>query len=105
MFRWLLQNQYNAHPTLYNTSLLSKDKSTVLSATDASDYTAIGSLQTMFPVNSVPGSTPDACVTVSLIDDEILESTQEFSIILSSDNAQVSTDRIAVDIMDGEGMQ
>ncbi|XP_064390869.1 uncharacterized protein LOC135338715 isoform X3 [Halichondria panicea] len=69
---------------------------------DASDYTAIGSLQTMFPVNSVPGSTPDACVTVSLIDDEILESTQEFSIILSSDNAQVSTDRIAVDIMDGE---
>ena len=70
----------------------------------SSDYAAVGSLQTVFPVGSVPDLAPDVCVTVSLVDDEILEPTQQFSILLTSPNANVSsTDEITVDITDGEG--
>ncbi len=69
-----------------------------------SDYDAVGSLQGVFPAGSVPGLVSDVCVTLSLVDDDVLEPTQQFSVLLTSLNAEVSsTDQITVDIMDGEG--
>ena len=75
-----------------------------LCSTDVSDYSAAGSLQTTIPAGSVVGPSSDACVNVSLVDDDILEATELFSAILRSANAQVgSTYSIDVEIEDQDG--
>ena len=75
-----------------------------LRSTDASDYSAMGSLQTTIPAGSVVGPSSDACVNVSLVDDDILETTESFSAILRSANAQVGTSySIDVEIEDQDG--
>ncbi len=75
------------------------------SFTDASDYAAVGSLQTMIPVGSTVGLSSRICVTVSLVDDNLLEENGEiFSVRLQSKNAEVSSsNNIDVFITDDDG--
>ena len=48
----------------------------------------MGSLQATIPAGSVVGPSSDACVSVSLVDDDILEATQSFSATLSVASAE-----------------
>ena len=62
----------------------------VFCSLDASDYDPVGS----FFLNSAGGS--EDCVTVSLLEDEIIESDQQFSSILSSVNARVDVSETVI---------
>ncbi len=75
------------------------------SSTDESDYAAVGSLQTVIPAGATVGPTSRACVTVSLVDDDLLESNgQQFYVLLKSQNARVGlSDSIEVTISDADG--
>ena len=75
------------------------------SFTDASDYAAVGSLQTVIPAGSTVGLSSHVCVNVSLVDDNLLEENGErFSVRLQSENAEVgSSNTIDVSITDDDG--
>ena len=75
------------------------------SFTDASDYAALGSLQTVILAGSIAGPSSRVCVNVSLVDDDLLEENGErFSVRLQSENAEVgSSKNIDVSITDDDG--
>ena len=75
------------------------------SSTDESDYAAVGSLQTVIPAGATVGPTSRACVTVSLVDDDLLELNGErFQAHLQSENTGVGGSRlINVSINDNDG--
>ncbi len=75
------------------------------SSTDESDYAAVGSLQTVIPAGATVGPTSRACVTVSLVDDDLLEFHGErFQARLQSENTGVGGSRlINVSIDDNDG--
>ena len=74
--------------------------------TDASDYAAVGSLQTVIPAGATAGVSSRVCVTVSLVDDDLLEDDGEiFSALLQSENAKlgVAENTTVVSISDNDG--
>ncbi len=74
--------------------------------TDASDYAAVGSLQTVIPAGATAGASSRVCVTVSLTDDNLLEDDGEtFSAVLQSENARLGAteNNTVVSISDGDG--
>lgn len=64
------------------------------------DYTATTAELTFDPDNS------RACVSIGLVDDSLLELTEEFQVSLSTDEEQVivSPERAVVSIIDTDGM-
>ena len=68
--------------------------------TDPLDYPAITTELTFDPDNS------RACVSIGLVDDSLLELTEEFQVSLSTDEEQiiVSPERAVVSIIDTDGM-
>ena len=68
--------------------------------TEPLDYIAITAELTFDPNNS------RACVSIGLVDDSLLELTEEFQVSLSTDEEQVivSPERAVVSIIDTDGM-
>ena len=64
------------------------------------DYTAITAELTFDPDNS------RGCVSIELVDDSLLEPTEEFQVSLTTDEEQVivSPERAVVSILDTDGM-
>ena len=67
---------------------------------DALDYTAVTTELTFDPDNS------RGCVSIGLVDDSLLEPSEEFEVSLTTDEEQVTVDpdRAVVTILDTDGM-
>ena len=67
---------------------------------DALDYTALTTELTFDPDNS------RRCVSIGLVDDSLLEPSEEFEVSLTTDEEQVTVDpdRAVVTILDTDGM-
>ena len=68
--------------------------------TDALDYTAVTTELTFDPDNS------RGCVSIGLVNDSLLEPSEEFEVSLTTDEEQVTVDpdRAVVTILDTDGM-
>lgn len=73
----------------------------------ATDYSLsdLGSTVIRFPATIVSSDMQQACFTVAIIDDIIIEATEEFTLQLSTDDPQVrlTTESATVLILDNDG--
>ena len=64
------------------------------------DYTAVNLIIT-FPANSTDGDMQ--CQSIAILDDNVLESVEEFNITINTTNAVLVTSDVVVSIIDDEG--